>query len=64
MRALLIPQRQLSGELSVLINSRLDLQWSIDQLRLGKVVDHRRTVVCAVAAAGNPPNQIISGWPE
>ena len=59
MRTLLIPQRQLSGKLRILIDSRLDLQWSIDQLCFGKVVDHGRTVLCAVAATGNPANQII-----
>ena len=60
MRSLLVPQRQLSGELRVLIDSRLNMQRSIDQLRLGKVVDHRRSVVFAVAAAGNPSNEIVT----
>ena len=56
---LLIPQRQLSGELRVLIDSRLDLQRSIDEFRFWKVINYRRTVVRAVAAPGNPADQII-----
>src|SRR5204863_3899717 len=58
-RALLIPQRQLARELRVLIDSRLDLQRSVNQFRLGKVVDHRGAVLRAVAASRNPANQVI-----
>ena len=39
---------------------RLDLQGSIDKFRFGEVVDHRRAVLSALAAPGNPANQIIS----
>ena len=40
-RALLIPQRQLSGKLRVLIDSRLDLERPVDQLRLGSTAPRR-----------------------
>ncbi len=65
MRALLIPQRQLSRKLRVLIDSRLDLQRSVNQLGLRKVVGHRCTVVWPIAAPGNPADQIVPvGWRE
>ena len=49
----------MSGKLRILIDSRLDLQRSVDQLRFRKVVDHRRPVLRAVAAPGNPANQVV-----
>jgi ABC-type nickel/cobalt efflux system permease component RcnA len=59
-RALLIPQRQLAGELRVLIDARLDLLRAVDQAGLGEVVDHRCAVVRAVAAAGDPADQVVA----
>ena len=35
------------------------MQRSVDEFCFGEVVDHRRTVLCAVAAPGNPADQII-----
>ena len=58
MRTLLIPQTQLAGKLRVLVNARLDLDRPIDQTGLGKIVDNRCAVVLAVAAPGNPPDQV------
>src|SRR6202011_3642219 len=57
---LLIPQRQLSRELRILIDASLYLLRTIDESCLREVVDHRCPILCAVATAGNPPNQIIS----
>ena len=59
MRALLIPQRQLTRELRVLIDPRFDLHRPVDEPGFRKVVDHCRTVVRAIAASGDPANQII-----
>ena len=59
-RALLIPQRQLPRELRVLIDARFDLLRAVNQPGFGKVVDHRRAVVRAVAAPGNPANQVVT----
>jgi len=58
-RALLVPQTQLSRKLRVLIDSRFDLQRSVHKFRFGKVIDHRSAVMCPVAAARNPTNQIV-----
>jgi hypothetical protein len=60
MRALLVPQRQLAGELRVLVDARLDLLRPVHQLGLGKVVDHGRAVVRAVAAPGDPSDQVVA----
>src|SRR6185437_2800860 len=59
-RALLIPERQLARDRSVLIDARLDLQGTIDQLRFRKVIDHRLTVVRAIAAAADPSDEIVA----
>ena len=59
-RALLVPQRQLTRQLRVLIDARLDLQRTVDQPRLREVVDDRRAVVRAVAAPGDPADQVVA----
>ena len=59
MRALLIPQTQLPGKLRILIDARFDLQRPVHQPGLGKVVHHRRAIVLAVAAAGDPADQVV-----
>ena len=50
--SLLIPQRQLRGELRMLIDARLDLQRAVDELRLREIEHGGRSVVLAVAAPG------------
>jgi hypothetical protein len=59
-RALLVPQRQLSGQLRVLIDARLDLQGPVDQLGLGEVIDQGLAIVFAVASAGDPADQVVA----
>jgi hypothetical protein len=59
MRALLIPKRQLAGELRILIDAVLDLLPAVNHSRLRKVVDLRCPVVIAIAAARNPPYKIV-----
>ena len=59
-RALLVPQRQLAGELRVLVDARLDLQRAVDQPGLGEVVDNGRAVVRAVAAARDPADEVVA----
>ena len=60
MRALLIPERKLSGELRVLIDARFDLQRAINQTRLGKVVNQQRPVRLAITTARHPADHVIS----
>ena len=44
-RALLIPERELAGELRVLVDARFDLLRAVDEARLGKVEDHGVAVI-------------------
>ena len=60
MRALLVPERELAGELRVLVDARLDLLRAIDEARLGKVEDHSGAVMRAVAARGDPADQVVA----
>src|SRR5437879_13622718 len=59
MGTLLIPQRQLSRQLGVLIDTRFDLQRAVYQLVFREVVDYRRTILCTVTASSNPANQVV-----
>src|SRR5216684_553335 len=59
-RALLIPQRQLTRELRILIDARLDLQRTVDESRLRKVVHDRLAVMRLVAAARDPSDQVVA----
>ena len=59
-RSLLVPQRELSRQLRVLIDSRFHLQRAVDELRLREVVDDALAVVRAVAASGDPADEVVS----
>src|SRR5262249_32074988 len=59
-RALLVPQRKLRRKLRVLIDARLNLQWTIDQPRLREVVDQQPSVILAITAPGHPADQVVS----
>src|SRR2546430_4218910 len=59
-RAHLIPQRDLLRYLGTLIDPRFDLQWSIDELLLGKLVDDQLAVVARVAARGEPRDHVVT----
>ena len=59
MRALLIPERELSGELRVLVDARLDLLRPVDEARFGEVVDDRGAVMRAVAARAIQPIRLL-----
>ena len=58
-RPLLVPQRHLRRELRVLIDARFDLQRSVDESRLRKVVDDRRAVMRLVASRRDPADQVV-----
>ena len=60
MRALLIPQGELSRELGVLIDARLDLLRAVDQTGLGEVIDNGGAVVRSIAARGNPSDEVVA----
>src|SRR5258708_9228221 len=59
-RAHLIPQRDLLRYLGALIDPRFDLEWSIDELLLGKLVDDQLAVVGRVAARGEPRDHVVA----
>src|SRR5438552_5446275 len=60
MGTLLIPQRQLSRQLGVLIDTRFDLQRAAYQLVFREVVDYRRTTLDRKSTRLNSSHQIIS----
>src|ERR1700722_19988596 len=65
MRALLIPKRELAGELRILVDARFDLLRAIDEARLGKIEDYSFAVICSVASCRNPADQVIAvRWRE
>src|SRR5256885_16062662 len=57
-RSHLIPQRDLLRYLGTLIDPRFDLEWSIDELLLGKLVDDQLPVVGPSAPRGGPPDHV------
>src|SRR5262249_25424105 len=59
-RSLLVPQRELAGELRVLIDPRLHLERSVDELGLREIEDQRGAVMPTVAASGDPANQVVT----
>ncbi len=59
-RALLVPEGELAGELGVLVDAGFDLLGAVDEAGLGEVVDDGGAVVGAVAAAGDPADEIVA----
>src|SRR5258706_6298421 len=59
-RPLLVPQRKLRGKLSVLIDTRFDLQRSVNQTRFGEVIDQQLAIVVAIATAPHPADHVVS----
>src|SRR6201988_1170500 len=59
-RAHLIPQRDLLRYLRILIDPRFDLEWSIDELLLGKLVDDQLAVVGCVTTRSEPRDHIVA----
>src|SRR3954451_8788247 len=58
-RALLIPERELTGQLRVLIYARFDLQRAVNQSRSREIIDEKMAVSVAVAAASDPANHVV-----
>src|ERR1700752_5235962 len=59
-RTHLIPQRDLLRYFGTLIDPRFDLEWSIDELLLGKLVDDQLAIVGRVAARGEPRDHVVA----
>jgi len=59
-RAHLIPQRDLLRYLGTLVDPRFDLERSVDELLLGKLVDDQLAVVGRVAARGEPRDHVVA----
>src|SRR5882757_5656733 len=59
-RAHLVPQRDLLGYLGSLIDPRFDLEWPVDKLLLGKLVNDQLAVVGPVTARGEPRDHIVA----
>src|SRR4029079_27705 len=59
-RAHLIPQRDLLGDLCALIDACFYLEWSIDELLLGKLVDDQLAVVGCVTTRSEPRDHIVA----
>src|SRR5437899_10630714 len=59
-RAHLIPQRDLLRYLGTLVDPCFDLEWSIDELLLWKLVDDQLAVVGRVAARGEPRDHVVA----
>src|SRR5436309_15866237 len=59
-RTHLIPQRDLLRYLGALIDPRFDLEWPVDELLLGKLVDDQLAVVGGVAARGEPRDHVVA----
>ena len=59
-RALLVPEGELAGELGVLVDAGFDLLRAVDEAGLGEVVDDGGAVVGAVAAAGDPADEVVA----
>src|SRR3982074_161567 len=59
-RAHLIPQRELLRNLRILIDPRLDLEWPVDELLLGELVDDQFAVVGRVAPRSEPRNHVVA----
>src|SRR4249919_1618605 len=59
-RAHLIPQRDLLGYLGALIDPCFDLEWSIDELLLGKLVDDQLAVVGCITTRSEPRDHIVA----
>src|SRR6185503_1263362 len=60
LRALAVPKRELRRQLRVLIDTRFDLQGTIDQARLRKSVGEQRAVIVAVATRGHPTDHVVT----
>ena len=58
-RTLLVPERQLSRELRVLIDARFNLKRAVHQFCFWKVVHDRRPIVRVVAPARDPSDQVV-----
>ena len=58
-RALLVPQRQVLGNVLVLIDARLDLHRAVHQLLFRELVKNQVAQVIAVASRGHPTDQIV-----
>src|SRR4051812_46088087 len=64
-RALLIPERELTRKLRVLINSGIDLIRPINQSRSWKIIDEKVAVIVAVATTSHPADHVVLvGWRE
>jgi hypothetical protein len=59
-RALLVPEGELAGELGVLVDAGFNLLGAVDQAGFGEVVDDGGAVVVAVAAAGDPADEVVA----
>ena len=60
MGSLLIPQRELSGKLRILIDARFHLERTVDEACFWEVVDDGGAIVRAIAAAGDPTDQVVA----
>src|ERR1043165_9769211 len=60
MRALLVPQGELPGELRILINARIYLLGAVDQPRLREIVREQTSVRFAVAPPGDAANHVVA----
>src|SRR5262249_23970186 len=59
-RAHLVPQRELLGDFRTLINQRFDLEWTVDELVFGKLIDNQLAVVGRIAARSKPRYHVVA----
>src|SRR5262245_21999518 len=59
-RTHLIPQCELLRDFRILIDQRLDLEWTVDELIFGKFIDNKLTVIGWIAASSEPCDHVVA----
>src|SRR5271166_7156067 len=62
-RTLLVPQREVFGNVLVLVDARFDLHWAVHQLLLRQLIEDQFSKLLTIASSRHPADQVVlASW--